>query len=218
MSRSLGFTNAFLVRLKPVLRHTKDWLPVRYNIHIFLKYEGIPQVRRNPFPGLVREASIEDVSALAQCRNKPERFRERFLQKERCLVAQLENGRIVGYEWFSEPPVHFEHKYRYKIFIPEDAFYLYDAYIIPEFRVKGVWLALKAGLIPIMEAEGKHQLITYISHYNHLSLRTHFRFGFQVYERVSVVRIGNWSFTHRVAIEHTPELVRELSGIGKNLA
>ncbi len=210
MSSSIGKVNTQLIKLIPFLRSLKYFLPIQYDIHIFLRYDGIPHVERLLFAGIVREATENDLPLLIQCNPKPERFRERFHQGDRCLVAETPPGEIIGYEWFSAPPYHRDQKYHYKISIPQEAFYLYDAFIRPQLRVSGVWLALKAYMGKIMKEEGKSALITYVSHNNALSLRTHFRFGFRVYERVTVVTLGPFSYTHRTPLVHSPELVKEL--------
>ncbi len=210
MSSSLGTFNSRLLKYIPFLQSIKFFLPVRYDIHFFLRYQGIPYVDRLLFTGIVREATEQDLPALVKCNPKPERFRERFSAGDRCLIAEVPPGIIIGYEWFSAPPYHMEQKYHYKIRIPENAFYLYDAFILPEHRVSGVWLALKSNIGRIMEQEGKQELITYISHNNTVSLRTHIRFGFRIYERVSVITLGPLSYTHRVPLTHSRELVKEL--------
>jgi len=210
MSSSIGKVNTQLIKLVPFLRSLKYFLPIQYDIHIFLRYDGIPHVERLLFAGIVREATENDLPLLIQCNPKPERFQERFRHGDRCLVAETPPGEIIGYEWFSAPPYHRDQKYHYKIPIPPEAYYLYDAFILPQLRVSGVWLALKSYMGKIMKEEGKSALITYVSYNNTLSLRTHFRFGFQVYERVSVITLGPFSYTQRTPLIHTNELVKEL--------
>ena len=211
MHSSLGRINSRLIQLKPLLRSLKYILPIKYDVHIFLRYEGIPQPSRIPFPGTFHEATPDDLPRLVECNPKPHRFAERFQHRDRCFVAESKTGQIVGYEWLSEPPYHFEQKYHYRIPIPDNTFYLYDAYILPEYRISGIWLGLKAKIGEVMQSEGKQALITYISHDNHLSFRTHFRFGFQIFERVSVLSIGPLGFTRRQPMAHTQQLVQWLS-------
>ncbi len=211
MNPSLGSINSRLIQLKPLLRSLKYILPLKFDVHIYLRYDGIPKLSRIPFTGEFHEATPEDLPRLVQCNPKPHRFKERFEHHDRCFVAETPSGEIVGYEWLSEPPHHFEQKYHYRITIPEEAFYLYDAFILPEYRISGVWLGLKAAIGEVMQSEGKQALITYVSHDNHLSFRTHFRFGFRIYERVSVLTIGPFGFTRHVPLEHTQDLVKWLS-------
>ncbi len=211
MNPSLGSFNTRLIQLKPLLSSLKYIIPIKFDVHFFLRYKGYPQVTRIPFNGSFHEASPGDLPRLVQCNPKRHRFEERFRNQDRCFIAETPSGSIVGYEWLSTPPFHYEQKYHYRITIPEGSFYLYDAFILPEYRISGVWLGLKAAIGEAMQKEGKHTLITYVSHNNHLSFRTHFRFGFRIYECVSVLTLGSMGFTWRIPLEHSTELVKWLS-------
>jgi len=164
--------------------------PVDVGKLCFLELNGIPKVPASMLRGHVdvRFATPDDVDALAHLQNKTSLFRQRFDDGDRCVIA-LVDGRIVGYEWFSENSPHHETGWGYDITIPGDYVYAYDAFIDPAFRNTGVWLRFKAHLAEWMAARGKSGVLTFVEYGNWPSLRTHLRFGFTPTECVLALRI-----------------------------
>src|SRR5258705_1762213 len=130
--------------------------PVDVGRLCFLQLNGVPKVPTAMLRGHaeVRFASADDLDALAQLQDKKALFRTRFAEGDRCIVA-LMDGRVVGYEWFSDSAVHHETAWGYRITIPGGYIYAYDAYIDPAHRNTGVWLRFKAYLAEWMDDCGK---------------------------------------------------------------
>jgi GNAT superfamily N-acetyltransferase len=164
--------------------------PVDVGKLCFLQLNGLPKVPASMLRGhaQVRFATTGDLDQLARLQDKTQVFRERFAEGDRCVIA-LVDGRIIGYEWFSESPVHHESAWGYHIAIPGGYVYAYDAYIDPAHRNTGVWLRFKAYLGEWMAARGKRGVLTFVDYGNWPSLRTHLRFGFEPTESVVALRV-----------------------------
>ena len=156
----------------------------------FLQLNSVPQVPAAMLRGDadVRFASVDDLDALGRLRDHKPLFRRRFADGDRCVIAIID-GRVVGYEWFSDGAVHHETGWGYRIAIPGGYVYAYDAYIEPAYRNTGLWLRFKAHLADWMAARGKHGVLTFVDYGNWPSLRTHLRFGFRPTESVLALRI-----------------------------
>jgi len=156
----------------------------------FLQLNGLPNVPPAMLRGDadVRFATADDIDGVARLQDKAPLFRDRFAEGDRCVVA-IVDGRIVGYEWFSDNPVHHETAWGYHIAIPGGYVYAYDAYIDPAYRNTGVWLRFKAHLAEWMAACGKRGVLTFVDYGNWPSLRTHLRFGFEPTENVFALRV-----------------------------
>jgi len=113
---------------------------------------------------------------------------KRFISGDYCLVA-IANGRIVGYEWFSSRNQHIEDRYHYKLVIPPYAVCAYDAYILEEYRLTGIWVKFKVCLAELMNELGKRLVITMIDYGNEASIRAHLRYGFRRVKSVFFLRI-----------------------------
>ena len=170
--------------------------PIDVNCLYFLEYTGIPR----PETGLsrtryeIRRATLDDLPGLTECEQTPETFLKRFARNEQCAVA-VSKGRIVGYEWFCDKSFHSEERYAYPIEIAPDAIYAYDAFILPEHRLSGIWPTFKAVYLrESMQRLHRRKIITMIDRGNYLSMKTHLRFGFQLIRRVFVLKLFGKSF------------------------
>jgi len=164
--------------------------PVDVGKLCFLRLDGVPTVPRAMLRGhaRVRFATANDLAALAALQDKTRLFRARLAEGDRCIVA-LVDGRVVGYEWFSDNPVHRETAWGYPITIPGGYIYAYDAYIDPAYRNTGIWLRFKSHLAEWMTGCGKRGVLTFVDYGNWPSLRTHLRFGFEPTENVLALRV-----------------------------
>jgi GNAT superfamily N-acetyltransferase len=184
--------------LRSVLRRV-PFQPLDINCLYFLEYAGIPP-QRDQYErsrAEVRCATPGDVEGLARCQHTPEAFLKRFDAGDHCAVACLD-GRIVGYEWFCDRPLYVEERYSYEIEVSPEAIYAYDAFILPEFRLTGIWLKLMSGYLrELMKRLGKQRIISMIDAGNDLSMKTHVRFGFRVARSVLVVKMGGRTFSRK---------------------
>jgi GNAT superfamily N-acetyltransferase len=187
--RQLARTPPLLLTQKLVRR--VPLRPIDVGKLCFLQLNSVPSVPPSMLRGHadVRFATADDLEALAQLQDKRALFEHRFGEGDRCVVA-LVDGRVIGYEWFSDGPVHRETGWDYPIAVPRGYVYAYDAYIDPAFRNTGVWLRFKAYLAEWMTARGKRGVLTFVDYGNWPSLRTHLRFGFQPTESVLALRIA----------------------------
>jgi GNAT superfamily N-acetyltransferase len=164
--------------------------PVDIGKLCFLELNRLPMV---PAPmvrgrGEVRLATIDDLDALTLLQSKRTLFRQRFSDGDQCIIAVV-GQHIIGYEWFSERPIHHETGWGYRITVPAGYVYAYDAFVDPDYRNTGVWLRFKACLAEWMAARGKRGVLTFVDYGNWPSLRTHIRFGFQPTQSVLALRI-----------------------------
>ena len=178
-----------LLLAQKVLRRV-PFRPVDVGKLCFLRLERIPQVVPGLLrgPGIVRAATVDDLDALVTFRNHRDVFLDRFAGGDRCAVAEV-GGRIVGYEWFCDGGIHEETAWGYRIVIPADYVYAYDAFIDPRYRNSGIWLRFKAYLGDLMRETGHIGVLTFVDYGNWPSLRTHLRFGFQPDTEVFVMKI-----------------------------
>jgi L-amino acid N-acyltransferase YncA len=139
---------------------------------------------------------------MGQFENKHEIFLKRFAAKEHSVVA-IVDGKIVAYEWFSDKPFHIEERHLYKITIPLNAFYAYDAYILPEYRMSGIWLKLKLYSFDLMEKLGRDTVLSFINQENRLSMNTHLRFGFVPFRKVYGARFFRKAIFREIDIQET---------------
>ena len=171
----------------------------------FLRLDGVPRVPPALLRGrgVVRRGTPADLDDLTALQQKRSIFEARFAAGDHCVVAAAD-GRLVGYEWFCDQPVHRESEWDYPIQIPPRSVYAYDAYIDPAYRNGGVWLRFKAYLADWMAARGKRSVITFVEHGNVASWRTHVRFGFSPTVTVLAVRIFGRTFFREEVVQPRP--------------
>ncbi len=161
-------------------------------IHLFpfclYMLDGVPDIKQARGKGIVRQGVFEDVAYMSELNNKKDIFVERFKNDEKCIVA-VHGDKIIGYEWFSDKPLHCEERFFYSIEVPPGAVYAYDAYIMPEYRISGVWIKFKSYLGEYMQKNNINNIITLIDFDNVVSQKTHIKFGFKPFRHVVAVKI-----------------------------
>ena len=162
--------------------------PIKINLFYILIYEGIPFVSRERGPGEIKKGTIDDVESMCKLVNKKYKYINRFKFGDNCVLGIID-GNIIGFEWYSTHPYHKEERTGYRIKIPNDSIYLYDAYIHEKYRIRGLWLKFKSYLAEIMRKTGKKRIITIIDFNNDLSIRTHERLGFKKFKFVLAMRL-----------------------------
>ena len=162
---TLRHTPALLV-VQKIVRQV-PFRPVDVGKLCFMQLDGVPRVRRSQLrgPGIVRRGTPQDLDGIVRLRDQRAVFLERFAAGDHCVVAEA-GGRIIGYEWFCERASHRERSWGYRIAIPRGFVYAYDCYIDPEHRNTGVWLRFKAYLGDLMEASGRHGVLTFVDYGN----------------------------------------------------
>jgi GNAT superfamily N-acetyltransferase len=183
---------SMLVMARRLLQHVPG-VPFDINRLYFLEYRGLPPERSSRFTGQtgleVRGASREDFARLNENDEVRRSFLRRLDSNDQCVLA-LAQGRIVGYQWFCGHPEHMEERYSLRIEVPTGSVYTYDAFILPEFRLTGIWVKFQSlYLRDLMRKLGKNRIITMVDRGNQLSLATHLRFGYRPYHKVFVLRL-----------------------------
>ena len=125
----------------------------------------------------IRHLEKNDIESIDLSNEKKELFYKRFDSGEICFIAQFDNI-IAGYEWFTVNGNHIEERYNLLLDIPDDALYAYDAYVMPEFRGKGVWRCIIKKSSEILEENDKSIIISNIDYGNDVSETAHKRLGF----------------------------------------
>ena len=184
-----------LVNLGSLLRWI-PFVPVDVNCLYFLEYLGIPTP--NPTllrgPGAIRNATLRDLDGLMQCQDRPLAFINRFKAGDHCVVAEAD-GQIVAYQWFCDKPLYVEERYAYRIEVPPDTIYEYDVFILPSYRLGGIWFKFHClYLKELMERLQRRRIIGMVDYWNRMSMSTHLRFGFRVFRRVTVIKLFGKSF------------------------
>lgn len=143
--------------------------------------------------GVVREGTHADVAGMCLLEDKRELFNNRFNEGESCVVA-VHAGLIVGYEWFSDKAFHLEERFKYRLEIPKDSIYAYDAFIKREYRLRGIWVLFQKYILDQLRILGRKRIITMVDYGNDASLKAHLRFGYVKTRAVQYVRILNKIF------------------------
>lgn len=154
-------------------------MAVLYELH----FDGIPIHINTKDCAEIKKGSFNDIKELVCCQNKEDIFLKRFKSGDYCLLAVVD-GKVVGYEWFCTGSKHIEERYGFKITIPENALYAYDAFISPDYRKKGIWSQLISASSDIMCSKGKDIIISLVEYGNEASMNAHTRFSFYPVQRV----------------------------------
>jgi len=183
-------SESFRVRLKRFLKqpfflilqgllYRIPFQPVEIALFYLLYNDGLLPRRRAQDHGIgeVREGKPEDIETLTRIENKEETFLKRFKTGEICLVT-LVNEKVVGYEWFSMAPGHLEERYRYYFQIPSDTVYGYDAFILPDYRKKGLYYKIHERIWTLLKGLNKRRVMSMIDYGNAPSMGAHRNLGF----------------------------------------
>jgi hypothetical protein len=193
--------------------------PLDINCLYFIEYKGIPpdNMQFSRSRAEIRSATFEDLEGLTKCENTPREFMNRFRSNDYCVVA-VRDSRIVGYGWATDKPSCIEERYSYRIDVSPDAIYLYDCFILPEYRVVHmIWLRfISIYMGQLMQRLGKKRMIGMIDYGNRISMNTHLRFGFKLTHKVFVIRVfGKSFFLKRPARGDKVDLPSWISVLGK---
>ena len=184
------------IRFRELLQRVPS-APLDVNCMHFMEYDGVPPAEsgRTAENVLVRRATRRDIPALVACQNTTAAvFSERFRCLDYCGVA-IVDGKVAGYEWYCDRPAHNEERYLYKVDIPRDSVYAYDAFVVPGYRRAGVWKKLQCiYLRELMLRLGRHKAISMVDHGNNVSMSVHLKFGFRRSADVFAFKVLGKSF------------------------
>jgi GNAT superfamily N-acetyltransferase len=143
---------------------------------------------------VIRPGTPLDLQGMIECQNFPERLRERFAEGERCVVAAV-GDRIVGYQWFCDKPWRIEERYGYRVDIPADAIYGYDAFVVPRYRRARIWTRFHTVCVnEFLRQLHRCKIIAMVDEGNTVSMNAHLRLGYKLYRKVYVLKVLGKSF------------------------
>lgn len=126
-----------------------------------------------------RVAELADSAAIARCSGKSERkIRNRLENRDSCIISEVD-GATVGYLWMSSVKRFYEDAEGIVYITDETTSWLYDGFVAPEYRIKGIWVNLQNALIANLQKDKKHYGICSIDYENTNSINTHLRFGYE---------------------------------------
>lgn len=193
----------FSVLLKALTRMLR-YLPGQpLEIHTFyaLKSVSIEHSSENESSGNVREGHYSDIDALVRCMDKRERFLERFIAGDHCLIAlDADIGEIVGYLWFSVRDEFIEDQSSYKFTIQNNAVYYYDVYVSPYYRQHGLLKQLISELSRWMHENSKDTIQILVECTNVISMKAHLNNGFHVYMKILCVRALSHNYFKEITV------------------
>jgi hypothetical protein len=157
----------------------------------------------------IRQGSARDLEGMSACGNYPERLPERFKSPgEHCVLA-TSRGKVIGYQWFSEKPARMEERYSYKVEIPLDAVYGYDAFVLPQWRRSKVWTEFhRTYLRDLLSMLGRRRIIVMVDRGNAVSMNAHLRLGYKLYQKIYILKIAAKSFCFKRDAAHNTNMSR----------
>ena len=197
--------------LLKLLHENIPFFPLAYFNYYFLEFSGIPKKKPTRFDGQIIQATEKNLKELIQTfQQKAKKFSDRLDHNQIIILARDLDGRIVGYENLDLSSEHLESHSGIVIKIPPNSIYLYDAYILPEYRLKGVWIGFKNKISEIMVEHNRRRLFTFVDYENSLSLKSHLQFGFKIYENRKIWKIFGKPFCFTYPVQHDLNLIRAL--------
>ncbi len=166
----------------------------RFWVRRFYVVRLVPLERRRlrPRSVCVRQARPKDMDALNECWEKRELYEYRFKKGDVCVVAEV-GAKVVGFVWFERKGLHREPDGSYSFDCRTDGVWVYDGYVVPSYRLKGVWVLLQEKVVQVTNGAGPLYAINYV--HNHRSIKAHLRYGYRIHMRVTQVKVLGYILT-----------------------
>jgi hypothetical protein len=201
-----------LVPLQKVLRRI-PFAPLDVNCLHCLEYladGGNSGESANPSI-VIRAGTPLDIPRMSECRNFPERLPERFAAQEHCVVAMIGDD-VVAYQWFCDKTSRIEERYGYRVEIPPDSIYGYDAFVRPQYRRAKIWTHFHSFYLKdILARLGRRKVIVMVDQGNSVSMRAHSRVGYRLYRKIYVAKLLGKSVWISKAVERGDEGFRSVA-------
>ncbi len=160
---------------------------------------------------VIRAGTPLDISQMSECQNFPERFPERFAAQEHCVVATV-GERVIGYQWFCDKPSRIEERYGYKVEIPADSLYGYDAFVLPQYRRAKVWTRFHTSYLKDLLARlNRRRVMVMVDRGNIVSMSAHLRVGYRVYRRIYIAKAFGKTMWISRAVERSEDELRTVA-------
>ncbi len=161
--------------------------------------EGVQQPHQTDWPGLAEEfpssvLDASDIAAVAACVSRTEeQIRGRLDKGHQCIVLKT-GERIAGYSWADFDGVN-DAACDYEIG-PGEA-YLYDAFIAPEFRGRGLAPYMRVECYRHLRHAGRHTFFSISDYFNSPAIKFKKKLNaeaIRLYLRIKLGdrQIGNW--------------------------
>jgi len=201
LSRAVGkIKREGLLKFTGVVIHIV-WRHVYLNAWVNILYRDL----QAPIPEILPKIDIEikkiEGDAIIELKDTVDRARylkfENRLTKGKAGFVALVGGRIVCYVWIS-----FQDEYEpflgMNIELNQENGYIYDTYVIPEFRRKGINSAVCNRALEYIKSRGYKGALTAVGGKNIPSIRTFKKLGFVEYEVFRIIRIFGIRFRSSV--------------------
>lgn len=134
-----------------------------------------------------------------------QRYRKLTAHGDRCFVIRSE-GRVVAAVWVARGAVPVAYVMCDLLLTPDEA-YLYDTFVVPELRGRGLASKLYQGVAAQLAASGVSRAVMFVRAHNAPSLQSALKAGFRRTATLGCLRVGA-RFFHRgrpsVALRHWP--------------
>lgn len=201
-------------KIKKKFRSFKS-LPVFFKFQILLKIvsysliqfsrffvvalDEFPKTGKKRWSATLRLATKKDIPALCHLEDKEEIYKTWLNEGHDCVIA-LDGSTLIGFIWISRKD-HIEKDFTYKLSVPKDSVYLFDAYIDEQYRLRGIWVQFLEYVKDLVAAENRSRYIGIIDYGNDASLKAHVRFGFSIVKDIFVIRLFKKSFFFQRNVE-----------------
>lgn len=169
----------FWVRITDNLNRMPLWLIHVNKLYVLRHSANTVKRLRSYNKAAQRVARLTDSKTIAKCSGKSEtKIRNRLENGDSCFISEVD-GAVVGYLWMSSVKRFYEDAEGIVYITDETTSWLYDGFVIPEFRIKGIWVNLQNALIANLQKEKQHYVVCSIDYENANSINTHLRFGYE---------------------------------------
>lgn len=123
-------------------------------------------------------------------KSNPPRVADRFNTNHWCFVAR-HDGRIIAASWAATQRAWIFYL-DCEVQMTQDDVYVYDSFVMPNFRGQSIFPAIRAEMIRYFLAAGYHRMVTGITPENKSSLRAVWKTGFRPVGMMGRIKIGPW--------------------------
>ena len=178
-----------LRRVNRIVRrmHLPGWV-FDYSKTLLMQVPQLAIDAEDPSSYPVRPARVQDLPAVALCRQMDNPtagtalFTHRLAQGARCYVVLGSDDRLLGYAWVMCTGNLFEDDDRLRLTCRPNGAYIFDTFLHPEARGKGLYARLIAGVQQDLATQGKTEFHVLVDRGNTVSIKAHLKLGAKVCE------------------------------------
>lgn len=182
-------SSAICNRISDTVRrlHLPPWV-FNYSRTLLMEVPMLPVQEK---PVTVRPAGIRDLPLLAACREMEDAekgislFTTRINKGSTCYLLFDGESPLLGYAWVMETMNLFEDDDRLAVTCSYDQAYIFDTFLHPSARGRGLYGTLIAHLQHDMALKGKRKFYVLVDHRKEGSIKAHRKLGATVFESIS---------------------------------